>query len=316
MIPDHDPIPLPPQPKPLREVDVFPLANLVSEYNNQFGIGGKIFGILMAQIGDEEGMEQARPKISLVQAEERAEPILKATGIGLEAVRGAATMYSQGGEDPTSELRLNLANGRQFTTYLDALDPQSVTETQTEGLVAVANSLTTQLRTQYRLDDPNDDRFFELFGNAERIIANYRRLGGNNEKVAESIQRLDKYIKIARKGYLREYLAAEQQQLLTPPGYHGFGPSAWQIDISTAGYIDRWNRVLATLERIGRNPRAAELYTEALQNLKACTAFARADMDVLQSEKGYGKDMLDTFRITLTEAEKRLEEMTRPPAVG
>ena len=297
-----------PENQPLNKIDLSFVSYYLQEYNKQFGMAYSMVSFLMSKtdIAEEVAEKEEQEKISLDNLNRRIKPILDATGLSLEPVRGSATLYGPEGEQQTSEMRLNLADGKKFVGYLEALDKKTVTESQRHGLDIVPSILVTQLISQYQLENPDDDRVLEFFGSAQKIIDNYLRLG-----LHKSVENLAQYLDIARKGYLREFLAARSAQILDLPGAKTFGPSKWHTDTTEEEYIRRWNIAFDALEKIRNNPKATELLQNSIKNLKDCISYAKRG--IYENKKSRHEDWHverdDNFLTLLDQYSLRLAEL-------
>lgn len=240
--------------------------------------------MLLGNIRDDSGptppSKEADRKAALEQLIQRHGDIMLRTGITLEPVRGFATLYTAEGETPTSEMRINLTDRLQFLHYLQALQPETITDSQVLGLVTVAETLRQQLTGEYKLDDPSDDRMIELLGNLDSIIDSYDRLDpGGQRGLRASIERLREYAKIAQAKYLPEFIMVQKADLLAEIGGGNFGPSKWHTDSTPQYYRRRWERTLAVLERVKKNPNASELAARLLEHLVQSARYAHDDLE-------------------------------------
>src|SRR3989338_1360362 len=171
---------------------------------------------------------ETKREVSLGEIQKRNNAVLSKTGLSLESVQAAGVVMSEEGTEYPSELRINLSDGRQFVKYLESLKGGILSPSQKTGLERVVLSLVSQLRGQYDLDNAEDERLLELFGNASKIISEYERLDAEGVRgLHTSISELQELVAVSKKGYLREYLLAEENQFLIDIGEHKFGPSEW-----------------------------------------------------------------------------------------
>lgn len=263
----------------LKEIDLGELDSSIEEYNRQFN-WGTLLGEEIADTIDEGEEKPPRQKLSAEQLGKMHELALEKTGLSLEPVRGIATMYTGDKEVPSSEMRMNVADGNKFVGYLTALDEQSLTESQVRGLKMVAESFSLQLTQQYELGNPDDERTMKLFGNLDQIIQQYKRLDEQGKTgLAGSVEELGTYLDVARKGYLREYVLAKNEKLLAKPDDKVFGPSDWWGDSSPQSFKEMyWEKALAAAKKIGENPKAQDFYGEVVENLKASLRHTKAQL--------------------------------------
>lgn len=304
-------------PTDLSSVDIGKVLPDLQEYNSQFSIGTYMFDFLEDRVRDQTIPQEKTPHITIEDIYKRHPVEFENTGLSLEPVKGAAIMVGPDGKKETSEMRLNLSDGGKFQIYINALKPDSISASQAEGLKTVAELLTSQLAYQYRLNDPSDERMMELFSHISGIVRRYQELDPDSTKgIAGSVERLNNYWEIAKKKYLREYLAVENTGLLN--GGEHFGPAAWHTDMSIGNYINRWRDAIEIARMIGQNPNAAGLYRETVDSLVKSLTEAREDILKRVAQEGkygekdyaneYGKE--DSERLVVVEENlKTLEEM-------
>ena len=291
-MPTELPEPLSPEEEPnLQDIDLSELQNSVTEYNRQYNFGTLMGEALIRSVKEankkeegDEGKEEASlpaditpPKLTKGDLEARHRAIVEATGIGFEPIRPPVTIYGvEEGSPQPLEMRMNLVNGSRFMHYLQALAPDRITESQRNGLRVIVESLTKQLAEKYELG-AEDERLLELFGSLSQIIEEYRRLGREDD-LGHSIDKLEEYLAVAREGYLREYIEAEQKGLLDTPQMETFGPARWHTDSTMKYYEEHWDDAIRTLERIGQNPKAREFAKTVVDRLRRSLEYARGDI--------------------------------------
>ncbi len=264
----------------LRNIDINVVSKLIEKYNRQFNIGTLAAEMMIKRMEDEMGNQSSHEgKISLEEIQEQTKEILENTGISLEPIKGPGYMTTESGGTYSSEMRINLGDGKKFIEYINALDVEILTISQIEGLKAVAESLEKQLVGEYELDNPDDERNIELFGNLSNIIEVYKRIDPEGNKgLTLSIKNLEQYLEIARKGYLKEYLISKKERLLDEVGGQNFGPSKWHTDSNEESYRHFWEGAMVSLEKIHSNPKASDLYKKIVENLKQSLIYAKADL--------------------------------------
>lgn len=293
-----------------RNVDLSGLGSEIQKYNDQYNIGTLMADQIIGSMGEEPSAKIIPEEIS-----EKTATFLRATGLSIESVRGIGTIV---GSDEDSdvhaqELRFNLDDGKRFTAYLGVLDETSITPSQAEGLKMVAESLTKQLTSHYKLDDPEDEKVIELFGSLQGIIEGYKSLDESGKNgLGESVSQLEKYLGIARQKYLREFLIVQQEQLLTTEKDRTFGPYDWHKDSTPESYRNSyWQRALDALKVVKKNPNASALFEKTTENLKAALVFAKRDLtDNAENLSLYNQD-LDAFKIVIDDVYEELEQMTQ-----
>jgi len=256
----------------------------LNEYNDQFSWGRVLARHMIARWKGEEnegeGLEQTEADqiLGYENMNITTEPLLKATGLELQPVKSGVVMISSEGTQGLKEMKLNLKDGSQFVTYMQVLDPETVTPSQIEGLKEIAKVLISQFQS-YDLEDPDNGPLFELIGNASKIIEEYKRLG-----MQESIASLEIYLNVAKQGILREYRAAEDLELNRP-----FSPGKftleWHRDASPEFLQDKWGRVIDTLHKLSQNPKAEELYKISRSTAEQAIDNAIRQVTVWQNEE-------------------------------
>lgn len=282
----------------------------IGKYNQQFSMGAMLTQALFSHIRleDEEastpkGLEAVKETqqhltasgINLIH-----ENTLKKLGLTLEPISGKhARIFHAGEEVGEGEMRVNIVDRSQFLAFLNILEPNQVQDSQLKNhLQDLSQILSQQLYDNYNLEKPQDE-MLELFGGLEQTINQYRRLG-----LGESVKRLETYLKNARNGSLREYIAVERYNLLANPG-ESFGPSDWQKDAGPESLSQRWEIAINTLKRLQSNPKAQELYQQLRNNLNKGVETAQTDLPTLVYYSPEAKiklsDVLNKARVNLEE---------------
>src|SRR3989344_1193214 len=198
-------------------------------------------------------------------------------------------------------MRFNLFDSKKFLNYLGEMDKDKLSESQIHGLKAVIRSLTIQLKSQYEISDPNDERAIELLGNLNKIIKAYEKIG-----LSELITDLSKYSEIASKKFLREYLLVERSNLLAEIGGKNFGPSQWHRDSTEQTYREKyWGSALRIVEIIGKNKNAREFQSQVIEHLKESLKWAKKDLIKNQSDKI--EERTEKYKIIIDEIYEKLE---------
>lgn len=270
----------------LKSLSLEPLSDELEEYNRRFNAGA-IAGrklISMFNIEDQEetvseGTEQESQLAFQQRIQNKFGETLARTGTNLEPVNGPMTLMTAEGNTPSSLLRINLADRKQFLAYLAALDSKEITDSQTKGLIEVGKSLISQLYAEYEIDRA-DNRTIELFGSLDNIIQQYKRLDPVGERgLFKSLENLIPFAEAAKGKYLREYVLIQRSNLLLEIGGNNFGPSRWHIDTTEERYEQYWNNALDVLSTVGKNPNTTELFNKLRDHLIASIEYAKQDLE-------------------------------------
>jgi hypothetical protein len=259
-----------------KSIDLGKLVIMIREYNQQFGWGSIMAKTLLNCFQKEKIEEldfEIQRQISWGKIEKEFGVILEEIGLSLEPIRGAFTIFGVNSEIPSSEMRLNIENPNMFISYISSLIPSEITSSQIYGLEEVANNLTLQFSGNYHLEDLADERILNFFSCLSPMVARYQELG-----LGKSVEILDKYLNISKKGYIREYLLTEKTSLLSEVGGKNFGPSKWRTDMRPEMYKERWIQTVDILKSISKNPRAGELVEQIRCNLKKSVEYAMKDL--------------------------------------
>lgn len=244
----------------LSNIDTSDLITLLEEYNHQFNWGTLLAKNMTASLnqGEEGSLQEAAAEeiLSFENMKISADPILKQTGLEFRPVDASVKMYTSEGDHQTKEMRLNVADGKQLVTYLNSLNPETISESQKEGLGKVVDILSKQIKI-YDLENP-DNAFFELVINLPDIVSEFERLG------FENTDSLKKYYEYAQKGCLKEYMAADALELTKDfdPEVKGY-VLRWHVDSSPEIFQRYWDKLFEVLTMIHNNEKAAELYDQA-----------------------------------------------------
>lgn len=296
----------------LSTVDLGRLKEDLARFNTQFSSMRRMAEMLGRHISGENAVMDAQTqakeqRFSLEELVSKNGEVLARTGLSLEPVNGSTTLYTKEGEIlPSSEMGLNLADRDRFLAYLEALQPETLTDSQALGLETVAETLTKQLTTQYNLDNPADDRMIELLSGLGKIVDQYDRLDPKkNRGLQAAIEQLRIYAEIGKAKYLREYLLVEKSGILAEVGGPNFGPSNWHTDSEPASYRIRWQQALEVLRIVQSNPNAATLAKQLQSNLVASLEYARKDLEqsesshIVDSREHLFLDVLEEFAAQL-----------------
>lgn len=248
--------------KGLAEIDLGDFAAALQEHNNQFNMF-RLAGESMVEAIDKDKGDAEKESFEERAKRERKESYnnllstyksdLARTGLGLESVKSGISVASSTGEMEGAEMRVNVADGKKFLNYLGELDKNSVTESQAAGLKSVAKILTKQLVQEYNLGDPEDERMVEFMANFNNIVEQYQQF--SNPELSQSVEELVKYLAIAKAKYLKEYLLAKREYLLTEPGIGAEGPQ---------DYREKLEEAIENIVKIGKNSNAREFQQELI----------------------------------------------------
>lgn len=298
----------------LSKIDTGKLMELVASYNERFSAGRMAGLAFLKGLPDESaGMDLDEQKadslLTLEELKEEAKPILEATGLALASADTNMMIGDDSGDLRVEELRVDIADGSKFVAYLQALEPQTLTKSQATGLEKIMASVTEQFQKEYDLDSAQDDRILELMGSLSTIVDEYKHLGSQSYmSLSQSVSKLERYLSVARAGYLREYREAEELKLTEPFDRNGF-ILRWHIDATPAFLEERWNEVIETLQKISQNKKAEELYEGAAKIAKEALEAALSEVtERSKSAKGDDAAYYSGFLGVLNKVRTRLKE--------
>lgn len=285
----------------LSDIDVSPLITEMGTYNEQFStgkmIGGMMRGAARGEMPDEDEHKHQK-QVSLLATKQKYDPMLYRIGLNLESKEMTGVMLSSEGRFAPEEIRINISDREKFLQYLRELDPQTLTESQAQSLVAVFESLTDQLKKEYNVDNPEDDRMIELLAGLGEILDQAERIDAEGKLgISHATESLRTYYTALQSGHLREYSMVERAGLLKEVGEKSFGPSRWHIDSSPEGYERRWKEALGILQSIKKNPRAAEFFTKVKDHLETCAKYALDELATKIGQGEHSKHYRDLMRI-------------------
>jgi hypothetical protein len=274
----------------------------IGKFNDQFSAGSMLSRMVknlfvkdseepgatsLSKIGGEELQQMTASGTNLIH-----KPLLDAIGLSIEPVLGKGeTILGQGEEINTGELRINITEKSKFLQFLKNIDNQNINPMLKSNLHALSNILAKQIGDNYDLQAPSDEAL-KLFGSLGDIVTEYKRL------YVEGTEKLETCLMHSKQGDLREYLAIEQQGLLSEPGKN-FGPADWQKDSTPTYLMNRWNVALSVLNMARENPKARDLYHKLFSHLQTCLKAAMDNLETLQY-----KDK-DKLREVLSEVEQK-----------
>ncbi len=257
----------------------------IARYNDQFSMPSQIVGLFHSLMDLNEGKGELSEVLSKGAEQTQMltasginlvhEPVLNKLGLQLEPVSGKkGALYGMGQKAEVGEMRINIKDGRRFLSFLQALSPDAISETELkENLHSLSDTLAQQIFNGYDLKDPSDEAL-QLFGSLESIVNEYNRLH------IAGTERLETYLMHSKRGDLREFILVQSQGLLSEPGKY-FGPADWQKDASPEYLNGRWDTPLAILKMARENPKAQELYHQLFNHLSNCLKIAQANLETL-----------------------------------
>ncbi len=274
----------------LKSMDLSLITHELEAYNDQFNIGRIMGRELLRSMRSEDDQEEsgteqsaeARHQENQTEFIERINAkygiLLAKAGISLEAIESGAVLMMNTDTLKSSQLRINIVDHQQFINYLQSLDPESITPTQIEGLTKTITSLQAQLEQQYTLEKP-DSRATELMSDLKGIVDAIEKLDPQHKNgLAEAAKDFSKYLELASKKYLKEYLLVERSGLLAEIGGDNFGPSKWHTDTTEESYLKHWRDALDILNQVKRNTNAADLYIQLSTHLSQSADYARQQL--------------------------------------
>lgn len=284
----------------------------IGKHNRKFSVAAMMVQGIKSAIKDEEDAGQGNFLDSFSEDQQHMsasgvsfvnENTFKKLGLSLEPVAHTTTVYMDGQKASEGEVRLNVADRKQFLAFLSGLNQEVVGDPEFRGgLTSLAEGLSKQLSGHYNLDEPSDE-MLELFGGMDEIIKQYKRLG-----LEDAVGNLETYLKHALNGSLKEYLEIERHQFLGEPG-KSFGPADWQKDGGIPLVMKGYNQAIDILNRLKGNPKSQELYGQLRDHLSHCIQVARGDLDEITYIKD-NPDLKVAFGQVYDQIEARLKEVT------
>lgn len=196
--------------------------------------------------------------------------LLNDIGLSLEPVSGKKTVvFSSDGEIGNGEMRINIADGQKFISFLGELKPEMIPDSGLDkALGTISGFLIDQLHDQYNLYKGSNESL-EFFGSMGLMIDQYKRLG-----LSGAANDLEIYYKYLKQGDLRDYILIKNKSLFDSLDGENFGPAHWQRDISPKLLEKKWKEALNILAEVKKNPKAVELYEQLKSHLLASISFS------------------------------------------
>lgn len=251
-----------------------------SEYSAGAQMGRTIGSLLSGMFEREEGEAPQTPASNANDPLKSAEaifnhfhPTLAVLGLELIQNRGAAESLAlgidsgsrNGSRISADQIELSITDGEKLLRYLRSLSVKSVeSPSAKDALNFVAWTLDRELTTKFAVNiiSGSNDGWEQLAQTVEEVSSELRRLG-----LQTAAARLSTHLECAWQGDLREFLIAEQENLLTRGG---FGPGEWHLDCTAETYARDWNKALDTLELINSNEKALQLAQSIARFLGGC----------------------------------------------
>jgi hypothetical protein len=298
----------------LSAVDLSSVTDRIRTHNEDIGLGptlGRLMIGLFSQIKKTPRSERD-PKTLLhkalddedtrrtsLQASFEAEimPTLSAVGLKVCPLSKGWSVHGPDTQFQSHRLAFYIDEPAQFRRYLESIEPATVTQAQKRGLTSLLQSLCTQLRRDYDVQQA-DDRLLALVSVAESICSNYERLGlGSN--------RFNRYVEAIQGRFLRDLVLTEQLELDKPFEQSSGFTLRWHRDCVASTLEAKWSSVLELLVSLANNSKASAVYAQASETAKA--ANKTAIQEVLTWEPKRQTDREDFLHI-LRRAELRLTE--------
>lgn len=297
--------------------DVNKLFSDIHRYNDQFSLGSMMARIIRSRIesanedGNETptiGEEEQNQQIDAFFLASAHKNILENIGISLEPVAGkTGIIISEGDAAEAGQMRMNVYNHENFTSFLGALDPQQIETTGTKHhLEGLSSTLAQQVLDSYDLQAPGEEAI-QLFSGLEKIVNEYKRL-----EMKGAVKNLETYLDHGKIGDLREYVAIERKGLLYEPKSGHFGPGDWQRDSTVNMLQARWDEALTVLKMTKDNPNAAKLYEQLRNNLTLCAEVAVDNWREIQSSYNSESFPHEKMSAVLEDAKQKIQELTSP----
>ena len=279
----------------------------LEEYNKQFHWGTLMGEAMVSSMG-----EEIKEKSSYSDLFDKHKGTLARLGLSMEPVerKDVHIFTSQEGQQQQSMvMRINVENAEKFNTFLSSLDESNLNGKDLVSLQYISDSLSDQIKTEYDLESGEEDRLFNLFAGLEKIVENYKDIG--DDILSRSALKLEKYLDISRAGYMREYVIAENANLIPLPDEilgkfpeAGFTMSTWQEDSGPDSYENHyWANAFKTYDEIKKNPAAKSFAYEILNYMKKCALAARNNIE--ERHRTYPEDIL-----------RKLEEEAKDPRIS
>lgn len=279
---------------PLNSLDVSNLIAQIDEYEQKYGLLSSTLNAY--EISEENDFIKGMT--------EKSKNLLDVTGLGFVSVETQWMKKTLDGHRSSIEMRLEIKEGRKFLEYLKALDPDSITEEQRQGLVKLDELLSHQLGYVYDVINSENDEMLELLINARAIVEEYKRLS-----VPVKLEEYSPYIE---KRCLREYLLAKRFDIAKPMLEGGGYDLLWYRGLSISNVTpeilgEKWNEIIKAIKLIKKNDDARKIYEQALDTAKDAAALSLEEI----SEMPDDDERKDGFNSVLVMINKQLSEFEK-----
>jgi hypothetical protein len=116
--------------------------------------------------------ESAQRESSRERCEGDLGPTLAAIGLLVGPVKSGWEFHGVGEDFDSNKLSLHIEDPTRFSAYLEALDPDTITDSQKRGLTSLSLTLCDQIKTEYN-PSSGDDRFLSLVSAAGSMVHHY-----------------------------------------------------------------------------------------------------------------------------------------------
>lgn len=302
----------------LSTIDLSNVTEKIRAHNENIGLGptlGRLIIGVFSQLKETprserdpkaclyKALDDEEARRSSLQASFEAEimPTLTAVGLKIRPLNKGWSLTSTDTQFQSHRLAFYIDDPAQFRRHLESIDPETVTSAQKRGLTNLLQSLCTQLRRDYNMQQA-DDRLLALVSVAESVCSNYNRLGLVSN-------RFNGYVKAIQGRYLRDLVMAEQLELDKP---YDQGPGftlRWHRDCVPSTLEQKWSNVLEVLVALANNPNASEIYAQASETAKAANTGALREVMSWYGIDGKARQAdHDDFLKILRRVELRLTE--------
>lgn len=279
----------------LSAVDLSSVTEKIKVHNENVGQGptlGRLIMGLFSQLKDTpkkdrdpkalllKALDDEEARRASLQASFEAEimPTLNAVGLKVCPLNKGWSLTGTDSQFQSNRLAFYIDDPAQFRRYLESIDPEKGTPAQKRGLTTLLQSLCTQLRRDYNVQQA-DDRLLALVSVAESISSNYARLGlGSN--------RLNRYVEAIQGRYLRDLVLAEQLELDKPYDQGSGFTLRWHRDCVPSFLAQKWSSVLEVLVALANNPKASSIYAQASETAKAANKSAIRELQSWHASDG------------------------------
>lgn len=285
--------------------DIDTLFGHIKKYNEYFSLGNMMARRVISLYEKDDSITPDSDELQQANAfimRSIHAGLLEKVGLSLEPVSGKiATMIGARGIVCDGQIRINIADGDRFVSFIQALNPEHFDSTNIKfHLENLSQILIQQIIDHYNFgSNAPQHEVLQLFGQLEKIITEYKRLG-----LDSAANSLEEYLTHARSGDLPEFIKITKMDLLDDPE-ESFGPARWQRDCTPESLNQKWDETFKILDKLRNSPQSLAFYHKLLEHIKSCIDIAIADhkknTDIFTAD-----DHREVERI-LNNAKKRLE---------